>query len=166
MQLIFIVEANNDSQSDYLYISETVKKYYNVLGHKLTPVYLEGKGNYNKKKKREEINKNIAKYDGPTHVFMCYDIDNQNKPSYSLNPLIEKYAEENGYELIWFYEDIEQVYLGESVSNNVKTLKAKQFVAHKKIDEVQVVNLNQTTTSRKKSSNILTALDKWLTRKY
>ena len=159
MQLIFIVEANKDSQSDYLYISETVKKYYNVLGHKLTPVY------YNKKNKRVEINKNIAKYDGPTHVFMCYDIDNQNKPSYSLNPLIEKYAEENEYELIWFYEDIEQVYLGESVSNNVKTLKAKQFVAHKKIEEVQVVNLNQTTTSRKKSSNILLILDKYLEKK-
>ena len=165
MQLIFIVEANNDSQSDYLYISETVKKYYNVLGHKLTPVYLEGKGNYNKKKKKEEINKNIAKYDGPTHVFMCYDIDNQNKPTYSLNPLIEKYAEDNGYELIWFYEDIEQVYLGESVSNNVKTLKAKQFVAHKLIDGVQIISLNQTTKSRKKSSNILLILDKYLEKK-
>lgn len=50
MQLIFIVEANKDSQSDYLYISETLKKYYNTLGHKMTPIFLNGKGNYNKKK--------------------------------------------------------------------------------------------------------------------
>ena len=95
MQLIFIVEANKDSQSDYLYISETLKKYYNTLGHKLTPIYLYGKGNYNKKK--AEIRRNISKYSGTTHIFMCYDIDNPNNQAYELNPLIEEYAKENGY---------------------------------------------------------------------
>lgn len=163
MQLIFIVEANKDSQSDYSYISETLKKYYNTLGHKMTPIYLNGKGNYNKKK--TEIGRNISKYSGTTHIFMCYDIDNPNNQAYKLNPLIEEYAKENGYELIWFYEDVEQVYLGESVSNSVKTLKAKQFVAHNDIDGVQEINLNQTAISRKKSSNILKVLDEVLQRK-
>lgn len=164
MQLIFIVEANKDSQSDYLYISETLKKYYNTLGHKMTPIYLNGKGNYNKKK--TEIGRNISKYSGTTHIFMCYDIDNPNKQAYELNPLIEDYAKENGYELIWFYEDIEQVYLGESVPNNVKAIKAKQFVAHNAIKEVQEISLIQKEISRKKSSNILVVLDKWLPRKH
>lgn len=163
MQLIFIVETNKKSQSDYLYISETLNKYYNTLGHKMTPIYLNGKGNYNKKK--TEIGRNISKYSGTTHIFMCYDIDNPIEPAYELNPLIEEYARENGYELIWFYEDIEQVYLGESVSNSVKTLKAKQFVAHNDINGVQEINLSKTAISRKKSSNILKVLDEVLQRK-
>ncbi len=163
MQLIFIVGSNKDSMSDYLYISETLKKYYNTLGHKLTPIFLNGKGNYNKRKK--EVDKNIYKYNGITHVFMCYDIDNINKQAYELNELIEDYARYNHYELIWFYEDIEQVFLGDSIPYSAKTLKARQFVPHKEIDNVETINLSQTTISRKKSSNILKVLDVYLRRK-
>ena len=44
MQLIFIVEASKESESDFKYIKETLNKYYYISGHKLTPVYLNGKG--------------------------------------------------------------------------------------------------------------------------
>ena len=150
MQLIFIVEANKDCRSDFLYISETLRKYYNTLGHKITPIYLDGKGNYNKNKIKQEININIHKYSGITNVFMCYDIDNLNKPSFNLNKLIENFCNDNGYHLIWFYEDIEEVYIGKHITNNDKKKKAEQFVSHNLIKDVEEISLNQTNISRNK----------------
>lgn len=124
---------------------------------------MDGKGNYNKK--QAEINKNISKYQGLSKVFICYDIDNPNKPSYSLNSNIVAFAKNNGYDIIWFYEDIEQVYLRNSVVQSEKTKKAKQFVSHNRIDDVSAIDLSQIVISRNKSSNILVAIDKYLKRK-
>lgn len=160
MQLIFVVESNKRSQSDYYYISETLKEFYNTLGHKLTPVFMNGKGNY--KKTETEINRNKAKYKGKTVVFICYDIDSPNKPTYSLNLEIEEYAKNKGYETIWFNEDIEQVYVGTSISANEKTKVAKMFMANDKIKFVNKNNLLFTFISKKRSSNILVILDKYL----
>ena len=39
MQLIFVVEASKESKSDFYYISETLKEFYNILGHKITPIH-------------------------------------------------------------------------------------------------------------------------------
>ena len=103
MQLVFVVESSAKSQSDFYYISETLKKYYNILGHKITKVFLDGKGRYNKKE--TEINKNISKYQKESIVFICYDIDNPSKPTYYLNQQIDSYAKSKGYETIWFFED-------------------------------------------------------------
>ena len=36
MQLIFVVEASKESKSDFYYISETLKEFYDILGHKIT----------------------------------------------------------------------------------------------------------------------------------
>ncbi len=163
MQLIFVVEASKESKSDYYYISETLRKYYDTLGHKLTPIYLNGKGNYNKK--QSEIRKNISKYHGMSKVIICYDIDDLNKSSYSLNQNIVLFAKNNGYDTIWFYRDIEEVFLRKNVSQYEKIEKAIQFVAHNKIDNVDEIDLSQTIISRNKSSNILIVLDHYLKRR-
>ena len=163
MQLIFVVEASKESKSDFYYISETLKEFYNILGHKITPIYMEGKGNFNKK--QEEINKNTSKYKGVSKIFFCYDIDNPTSPIYSLNKSIEVYAKAKGYETIWFYENVEQVYIKNDVHDSEKTKTAKKFVAHNLIRSVVEKDLSQTIISRKRSSNILTVIDKYLQRK-
>lgn len=163
MQLIFVVEASAKSQSDFYYISETIIKYYNYLGHKITPVFMDGKGRFDKKE--SEINKNIAKYQKESKVFICYDIDNRSNPAYLLNAQIDLYSNNKGYEIIWFNENVEQVYVRKSIPNSEKTKRAKQFVAYKEIEKIKEDDLFQTTISKKKSSNILTVLDKYLKRK-
>ena len=163
MQLIFVVESNKESKSDYFYISETVKKYYNFSGHKLTDIYMDGKGKYNKKE--HEIRKSISKYKGESKVFICYDIDNPNNPAYIINSNIEKYAKSNNYDLIWFYEDVESVYLKTPIPNSEKTQAAKKFVSLNKIENVKENDLVQKEISKKNSSNILSVLDKYLSRK-
>lgn len=163
MQLIFVVETSKESQSDYVYVSETIEKYYHILGHKLTPIFMSGKGNYNKKE--DEIRKCVSKYKGDSVIFICYDIDNPNKPTYSLNQDIFNYAKDKGYELIWFYEDVELVYWKKEVSKSEKTKYSKKFLSQNKIDGILEKDLNQSKISQKNSSNILSVLDKYLRRK-
>ena len=51
MQLIFVVETNKDVQSDWIYIKETLENLYRIERSviKLSPVYMNGRGNYSKK---------------------------------------------------------------------------------------------------------------------
>ena len=60
MQVIVIVEASKESKSDWMYINSLLKYKYDITGHKLSPIYLNGKGRYkNVYKKVEELKKII-----------------------------------------------------------------------------------------------------------
>ena len=52
LQLIICVETNKKCNSDYIYIKSSIERFYSVdRGNiKLSPVYLDGKGNYSSKK--------------------------------------------------------------------------------------------------------------------
>ena len=162
MQLIFILETDNKSQSDFMYINSTIHKFYKIEGHKVTPIFTGGKGNYNKVE--SQIKKYKGKYSGNSIVYICYDVDNQIKPTYKLNDEIEKYACTKGYKTIWFNEDIEQAYIKTSIPDNKKTKRAKEFINHNEIYNVNIISLSQKNVSMKCSSNILFELDKVLKR--
>ncbi len=51
LQLIFVVESDSRSKTDWIYIKESLEKYYVYRNSyiKLSPVYMGGKGNYRKK---------------------------------------------------------------------------------------------------------------------
>ncbi|MGI5947625.1 MAG: hypothetical protein ACOX8K_09490 [Lachnospiraceae bacterium] len=53
VQLIFAVETNKNCNSDWIYIKDTIEHFYlyERTQVKLSVVYLDGKGNYNTKKK-------------------------------------------------------------------------------------------------------------------
>ena len=55
VQLIFAVETNKKCNSDWIYIKDTVEHFYAYerTQLKLSVVYLDGKGNYSSKKKRQ-----------------------------------------------------------------------------------------------------------------
>ena len=89
----------------------------------------------------------------------------EQKIKIKVNPDDVEFAKNNGYDIIWFYEDIDQVYLRNSVVQSEKTKKAKQFVSHNRIDDVSAIDLSQIVISRNKSSNILVVIDKYLKRK-
>ena len=58
LQLIFVVETNKKCKSDWIYIKDTIDRFfqYNQAQVKLTPVYMDGKGNYkNKETKMSNI---------------------------------------------------------------------------------------------------------------
>lgn len=53
LQLIFVVETNKECKSDWIYIKETVAHFFTFDSTqiKLSPVYLDGKWKYKKRKK-------------------------------------------------------------------------------------------------------------------
>jgi len=163
MQLIFVIETDKKSQSDFMYIKSTLQRFYKTEGDKFTPIFTGGKGNYNKVE--SQINTLKDKYKKESIVYICYDVDNQMKPTYKLNASIEKYAKTKGYYTIWFNEDVEQAYIKTSIPDSEKTKRANQFINHNEINNINVKSLEQNTISMKCSSNILIVLDKALTRK-
>lgn len=52
-QFIFVVETNKKCNSDWIYIKDTIEHFYTYERTmvKLSVVYMDGRGNYNNKKK-------------------------------------------------------------------------------------------------------------------
>ena len=165
LQLIFVVEANKKSKTDWIYIKETIDRFYkyDVAHLKLSAVYMEGKNKYLSKVK--EVNLLISKYNGAssinvTKVIYCFDCDD-----YDSNPVDKEFLEKtqefckaNNYEYAWFCKDIERVYLGEKVEDGLKNREATKFKAKKLIDGVSESRLNGKSISHN-MSNILRVLD-------
>lgn len=167
LQLIFVVEANKKSKTDWIYIKETIDRFYKYdEAHlKLSAVYMEGKNKYLVKEK--EVNLLISQYSSTstnnvTKVIYCFDCDD-----YDSNPVDKEFLEKtqefckaNNYEYVWFCKDIERVYLGKKVEDGRKNSEAAKFKANKLIDGVSQSRLNGKKISLN-MSNILSVLDEF-----
>lgn len=174
-QLIFVVETNKKCNSDWIYIKDTVEKFYTYerTQVKLSPVYMDGRGNYNSKKKEREINDLILQYKSSaktnrSRVIYCFDCDDyDSKPDDSrFLEDARKYCNDNGYDFVWFCKDVEQVYIGRKVDDIRKKKEAAIFKAKKLIANVAANKLSE-KNYRINTSNILNILDQYqeLTRK-
>ena len=167
LQLVFVVEANKKSKTDWIYIKETIDRFYkyDVAHLKLSAVYMEGKNKYLSKEK--EVNLLISQYsvasaNNVTKVIYCFDCDD-----YDSNPVDKEFLEKtqefckaNNYEYVWFCKDIERVYLGKKVEDGHKNSEATRFKANKLIDGVSQSRLKGKAISLN-MSNILNVLDKF-----
>ena len=167
LQLIFVVEANKKSKTDWIYIKETIDRFYKYdEAHlKLSAVYMEGKNKYLVKEK--EVNLLISQYSSTstnnvTKVIYCFDCDD-----YDSNPVDKEFLEKtqefckaNNYEYVWFCKDIERVYLGKKIEDGHKNSEAIRFKANKLINGVSDSRLNGKSISRN-MSNILRVLDRY-----
>ena len=165
LQLIFVVEANKKSKTDWIYIKETIDRFYkNDVAHlKLSQVYMDGKNKYLAKEK--EVNSLISQYsvasaNNVTKVIYCFDCDD-----YDSNPVdkgflekTQEFCKANSYEYVWFCKDIERVYLGKKVEDGHKNSEAAKFKANKLINGVSESRLNGKKISLN-MSNILSVLD-------
>lgn len=72
LQLIFVVETNKRCKSDWIYIKDTIERFfqYDQVQVKFSPVYMDGKGKY--KNKEKEISSLISQYD---FVWFCKDVE-------------------------------------------------------------------------------------------
>ena len=82
LQLIFVVEANKKCKSDWIYVKDTIDYFYQYdRAHvKLSPVYMGGKGNYNKSTVEKQIEQLMSQYAGSSkssfsRVIYCFDCD-------------------------------------------------------------------------------------------
>lgn len=171
LQLIFVVETDSKSKSDWIYIKDTIDYFYNYdQSHiKFSTVYMDGKGNY--KKVEGRITKLISEYSAVNkqrqskviYFFDCDDFDT-NRVEMDFLKNAKEYCDEKQYEFVWFCKDIERVYIGKKVPKSEKTKEAAKFKSRKIIqqtDERKLMVSNYVANT----SNILKVIDKYLERK-
>ena len=165
MQIIFVVEADKNSKSDWVYIRETYDRFYKEKkGIKLSPVYMAGKGNFRSKRVTDTIKKLTKDYsrmnDDGTKVIYCFDTDryDTDKSDRLLLSQAREFCIECGYLFVWFCRDIESVYLGRKVERNQKVKEASKFRSSHTIETIDERRLSQNETFSENASNILTVL--------
>lgn len=166
MQLIFLFETNSTSKSDYKYVRSYLTKIEMIRKFKFSPLYLNGKGNYNKFEKK--INYLIKSYSGESKVFMFIDVDSTSL-SYDqikLNKEITDYCKERNYELVWFKRTIEEVFWGTKISQNKKTAKADEFLRINQISKIdfRILNISNYDALKNGESNLKSIFDNFLSK--
>lgn len=171
LQLIFVVESNKKSKSDWIYIKDTIDYFYEYdRAHvKLSPVYMNGKGNY--KTKDKELKGLVSQYcsvskENRTEIIYCFDCDDYDIKKEDVDFLneVQQYCKSRGYGFVWFCKDIEQVYIGRKIDNSQKTKEAVMFKTKKIIATVDDRKLS-IDRYQKNTSNIMRILDRYLIRK-
>ena len=175
LQLIFAVETNKKCNSDWIYIKDTIEYFYSYerTQVKFSVVYMDGKGNYNSKKKEKEIKSLTSQYSSTSNtnrsrVIYCFDCDDYDSKMDDLKFLEEakKYCDEHEYDFVWFCKDVEQVYIGKKVDDSQKKKEAATFKSKKQINSIDSKKLLM-KNYRNNTSNIMNVLDGYseLTRK-
>lgn len=175
MVVVFIVETNSKTKSDYIYIKQLVSKRYNSE-IKFEPIYMNGKGNYRRQESKVEKLINMYVHSGyeksDVIINICIDIDNvtsvqEANANRLMNNKIKEYCGEKGYNFIWFYETIEEVFVGNKVNKKKKAEMAEKFLKMGLISNIDETCLgkDEYIETIKGTSNILYILDRLLMRK-
>ena len=169
--MILVDETSDDDKSDTIYINEVIKKFFDSNGVNLQFVHLNGKQNYNNKKivsKIRNYTKMFKKFaGGDTATIYFIDTDSTSKsfkPGSFFHNLTE-FGKENGFELVWFCKNAENVFLNvepDQIEN--KTQAAIDFVSDCKIDKIDKEKLKKQTIEPN-CSNVLFILSKYLKEK-
>lgn len=171
LQLIFVVETNAKCKSDWIYIKETIEWFYQYdqTQVKFSPVYLDGKGNYEKKER--EISKLCSQYASTSttnrsEVIYCFDCDDFDSKPEDVKFLkdAQQYCKNRAADFVWFCKDIERVYLNKKVDNSQKKAESAAFKTKKLIHNMDAKKLS-VAAYRENTSNLMLILDKYLTRK-
>ena len=162
-QIIIVVESDEKSRSDYIYIKSIINEQYNGKLEnevKVSPVFMRGKGNYKRVKGKIKDLKNKYRHIGESFVVYCFDTD-----KFELNPEDNKvlceereYCTVNGYKFVWFCHDIEEVFIGKSVTRQDKTKTAILYSQKQGIKGINLQCLKYNTLTKGKS-NLLIVLE-------
>lgn len=162
-QIILCVESNKRAQTDNIYIKETIGHFFEIGNEvNIQFVNMGNKDNYKSRAVLNQINEFIRDYKiGKSIVIYCIDLD-----QYEADPVqakenenIEAFVKGNGYELIWFSHDIEEVYLGKKAEKGEKVKLAIDFKKRGLIKDVPKARLSSKKVAKGKS-NILDVLSK------
>lgn len=170
LQLIFCVETNKKCKSDYIYINDTIEKFFafDRAMIKLSFVFMDGKYKYANKSVIKEINKLIKDFSvsnrkNESSVIYCFDCDDYdiNQRDNDFLKVAESYCSENNYKFVWFCKDIERVFIGEKVSDKDKKKKAVQFRERKGVKLIKAESLcaNKYGSNRSNILNVLSSFE-------
>ena len=174
LQLIFCVEANQQCKSDFMYIRQTLDRFYDYDNShvQIRPVYMDGRGNYKTKKTLKKIKDLMkpflsASSNNQSYVIYCFDSDEYDSKIEDFRFLEQARLFCNSvenYRFVWFCKDIEDVYLGKRIDNHQKAKEVVRFVRRKLINNINVQSLSSSRYYQHQS-NLCLVLDEFLTRK-
>lgn len=169
-QLIFVVETDDNTLSDDVYINKLIREYYDLRDNdvKTRFVHMNGKKKYNKRNVLAKIKyfKDQNKK-GNNVVIYCFDTDRIDRSSEEIEfcQVVKKYCKNNNYELIWFCYDIESVFIGKQVSNRDKKNESIKY-GKRCIDYdaslIKRLSVDREIIETNHKSNILSILNKYL----
>lgn len=168
LQLIICVESEKRAGTDNIYVKETLDRFYKIeAAVNINYINMEGKSNYKAKDVTRKINQFVGDFKlGTSVVIICIDTDQIEKSADHIREFheISSYANDKGYELVWFCHDVEEVYTRKTIVKDAKKKRAIDFKKRKEIENVNEKSLSSKSKS-KCTSNILTVFDKYLERK-
>lgn len=168
-QLLFCIEADRKSPTDWVYIQSVIDSFFSVpTSVSIKKIEMGGKGNYQRQKITRQIKERTKAYkrNGETIVIYCIDTDDLNTNPDRAREFreIKEYCQKTGAELVWFCRDIEEVFWGERISNSDKREYATRFRTQNRIAEIEEAKLRANRCANK-TSCIVFVLEKYLERK-
>lgn len=164
-RLLFCVETTKQADTDYSYILDTIRHYYDLPRNVvLRPVYMESKTRYNSRAVREDIRRQSGPSDAG--VIYCIDTDDYNvsPAAKALLDQIRDYCRANGFDFIFFCRDVEDVFHGRRIPDTEKVQAVRRFRSSRAIEAMKAESLEQ-DDYRIHCSNILNVLDRHLSRR-
>lgn len=173
IQLIFCVETNKKSDTDFKYLLSAVRQFYQIGSHvRIDRVYMDGRGNYCVPKVEKQIRTLVNQFqasnrDNVSYAIYCFDCDKYDvKPEdrQFLSEASQYCAKDKFRRFVWFCRDIEDVFLGKQIDDKQKTREANHFQVRKMI---QSFDFEKLTAKEYKPhySNLCLVLDEFLERK-
>lgn len=166
--VLLVMECDKISQSDYKYIVRFIDLFFSPLPHGLSikPIFMKGKTCYKRERVIKEINTKIKMFDGECDVVYCVDFDAwRNESIVLLNEEIISFCRNSPFschscKLIWFNADIEDIFLGKSISSKDKTKESERFYRHGKIanEKSQTFSSDDKEMKTNRRSNIFCVL--------
>lgn len=168
-QVILCVETNKKAKTDVGYIDAVIKQLYCIGAEiKLQYEYFCGKSRYNDCKFLKTVKKDVKALKDESLSTVVYFIDtdkfDSNPEDLRLNSQIQDFCEKNGYKMIWFCRNVEEVFLNKTVDDCEKKAEVAKFKSLNNLGKATTASLSASAMARYKS-NMLLVLDRILQRK-
>ena len=168
-QVIFVVETNDKKQTDDIYIKKLINSYYDLTDNNITYkfVHMGGKGKYKNRSTTSKINNYVKENQkGQNIIIYCVDTDRIDKDSESVVFLeeVQKYCQHNKYEFVWFCYEIENVFLGKTISDENKVKEAISYQKRETIFDDKIIKNMSIMDGKQKTnnkSNLVLVLNKY-----
>ncbi len=147
------------NKSDWMYIKSTIDFFYLPRTFALDKIFATSKS--------ELINQDIKianktkSIDREIKIIIVADYDREEE----LNNRIINYCKKKDYDLVWMNLDIEDVFLGKQIPNNHKKIEAINFQSRKHKILPNLTLDNDEPLKRRHTTNLLSILDKYISRK-
>lgn len=126
-------ESDPQSKTDNMYVKTVLEQHYPRFNQiKFSPIYMGSKHAYKSPKTLREISKTRHQVSSKDTVHVVYFLDKDqhltNSEDAEFVRQAEIFAKQNGYHIVWFVKQIEDVFLTSPVKSSEKVATARRAI--------------------------------------